>query len=383
MRAISYGRQDISPEDIQVVIEALGDDFLTQGPRILQFEEKFADYVEAKYAVAVSNGTAALHLAAMALNVSASSNVITSPITFVASANCIKYCGGKITFADIDPKTFTLDIEAVRKLLEESPKGTYDGIIPVDFAGYACNLEEFKALAEEYGLWIIEDACHAPGGYFIDSKKKKQKCGNGAFADLAIFSFHPVKHIAAGEGGMITTNDKALYERLLSLRTHGITKEPSKLIENHGLWYHEMHELGYNYRLTDFQAALATSQLRRADEGLKRRHEIAQRYESAFKGTAVKTAEVASDVYHAYHLYLVELNNRKKVYDELRKHKIFTQVHYIPVHTQPFYRNLESKRLVFPVAETYYAKTLSLPMFPSLTDEEQDFVITKILEVAE
>src|ERR1700741_1623117 len=245
MNPIPYGKQYINQEDIDVVVKALTAEFLTQGPAIKQFEEEFATYVGAKYAVAVSNGTAALHLCAMALDVNEQSNVITTPITFAASANCVKYCGGKVTFADIDPETATLDINSVRKLLESHPRGTFSGIIPVDFAGYAVNLEAFRKLADEYGLWIIEDACHAPGGFFIDSKGVKQYCGNGVYADLAIFSFHPVKHIACGEGGMITTNDEALYKKLLIYRTHGITKDAALMHENHGGWYYEMQELGY------------------------------------------------------------------------------------------------------------------------------------------
>ena len=225
---IPYGRQNITEEDLKAVVETLQSDYLTQGPKIAEFEEAFAKYVGSKYAVAVSNGTAALHLSALALNVQKGDKVITTPITFAASANCVRYCGGEVVFADIDPETYLLDIKSVRKLLEASPKGTYKGLIPVDFAGRAVDLEAFKDLAEEFDLWIIEDACHAPGGYFIDSSGKKQFCGNGNFADLAIFSFHPVKHIACGEGGMITTNDEALYEKLLQLRTHGIVKDDHK-----------------------------------------------------------------------------------------------------------------------------------------------------------
>ena len=225
---IPYGRQNITEEDIQAVVETLKSDYLTQGPKIAEFEAAFAAYVGSKYAVAVANGTAALHLCTLALNVQPGDKVITTPITFAASANCVRYCGGEVVFADIDPATYLLDIKKVRALLEASPKGTYKGVIPVDFAGRAVDLEAFKDLADEYGLWIIEDACHAPGGFFIDSTGEKQLCGNGQFADLAIFSFHPVKHIASGEGGMITTNDEALYEKLLQLRTHGIVKENEK-----------------------------------------------------------------------------------------------------------------------------------------------------------
>ncbi|MFN5885021.1 MAG: aminotransferase class I/II-fold pyridoxal phosphate-dependent enzyme, partial [Bacteroidota bacterium] len=283
MNPIPYGKQHISPEDLKAVTDTLQADFLTQGPKIAEFENAFAAYIGSKYAVALSNGTAALHLCAMALNVDTQTNVITSPITFAASANCVRYCGGHVYFADIDPKTYTLDIDQVEKLIESKPAGFFSGIIPVDFAGYAVDLEAFRTLADKHNLWIIEDACHAPGGYFTDSTGKKQNCGNSHFADLAIFSFHPVKHIACGEGGMITTNNEQLYKKLLLLRTHGITKDPALMHENHGGWYYEMQDLGYNYRLTDFQAALGTSQLKRADEGLTRRRQIATAYQQAFQ----------------------------------------------------------------------------------------------------
>jgi dTDP-4-amino-4,6-dideoxygalactose transaminase len=272
MNAIPYGKQHITDEDVEAVIEALRSDYLTQGPKIAEFENAFAKYIGCKYAVAVSNGTAALHLAVMALGVNAHSNVITTPITFAASANCVRYCGGNVWFADIDADTFLLDIYKVEELIKSKPSGFFSGIIPVDFAGYAVDLEQYRLLADKYNLWIIEDACHAPGGYFIDSNKGKQYCGNGKFADASVFSFHPVKHIACGEGGMVTTNNEALYEQLILLRTHGITKNPALLHENHGGWYYEMQALGYNYRLTDFQAALGASQLMRAEEGSMIRH---------------------------------------------------------------------------------------------------------------
>jgi len=267
MKSIPYGRQHITEEDIQAVAEVLRSDFLTQGPNIEEFEKKFADYVGAKYAVALANGTAALHLCTMALGVQEGDKVITTPITFAASANCVRYCGGEVVFSDIDPKSYLLDLNKLEDIIKKSPR-EYKGIIPVDFAGAAVNLEALKVIADKYNLWIIEDACHAPGGYFKDSKGKIQNCGNSAFADLAIFSFHPVKHIATGEGGMITTNRKDLYEKLLLLRTHGITKNPDLMSKVDGGWYYEMLELGYNYRLSDMQAALGISQLKRADEGL-------------------------------------------------------------------------------------------------------------------
>ena len=379
MKAIPYGHQHITDEDIQAVIETLKSDYLTQGPKIIEFEQAFARYVGAKYAVAVSNATAGLHLAATALQVRSGDKVIVTPITFAASANCIRYCNGMVVFCDIDPETYLMDIKKLRRLLETNPPSTFKGIVPVDFAGYPHQMEEFRQLADEYGLWILEDACHAPGGYFIDSNGEKQFCGNGKFADVTVFSFHPVKHIATGEGGMVTTNDKELFDRLSLLRTHGITKNPACLHENHGGWYYEMQELGYNYRLTDFQAALGLSQLKRADEGLKRRQKIAVRYNEAFKRIAdIQTPYASPDVFHAYHLYIIQVPDRLDLYNYLHENGIYAQVHYIPLHLMPYYREQGNKPGDLPVAEKYYSRCLSLPMFPTLTDEEQEYVIKKI-----
>lgn len=397
MEAIPYGRQCVTDEDILAVTEALKSDYLTQGPRIAEFEETFAKYVGAKYAVAISNGTAALHLCALALNVQEGDKVITTPITFAASANCVRYCGGEVVFADIDPETYLLDINKVRELLESSPNGSYKGIIPVDFAGRAVDLEAFRQLADEYDLWVIEDACHAPGGYFTDSEGVKQFCGNGKFADLAIFSFHPVKHIASGEGGMITTNDKGLYEKLQKLRTHGITKneseyknslefavgatQTSKLnTQKFPNWYMEMQELGYNYRITDFQCSLGTSQLKRADEGIVRRREIAKNYNEVFDGKEFIKGQSGVVDGHAYHLYVIEVEDRLGLYNYLRDHKIYAQIHYIPCHLMPYYRQFGWKEGDMPYSEKYYSHCISLPMYPTLNEEQQDFVINKINE---
>ncbi|MFD1817355.1 UDP-4-amino-4,6-dideoxy-N-acetyl-beta-L-altrosamine transaminase [Pseudarcicella hirudinis] len=380
MNPIPYGTQHITEEDVAAVVEVLQSKFLTQGPKVREFEDKFAAYIGAKYAVAVTNGTAALHLSAMALGVSADSKVITTPITFSASANCIRYCGGEVHFADIDPETGLLDIQKVKKLLEKHPKGTFSGIVPVDFGGYPVDLKAFRELADEYGLWILEDACHAPGGFFTDTTGQKHYCGDGSLAELAIFSFHPVKHIATGEGGMITTNSEELYKKLLKYRSHGMVYQGSPdLIENHGGWYMEMQELGYNYRISDLNAALGVSQLERAATGLNRRQAIAKRYDEAFHGTKVNTFHIKSGVSHAFHLYVIQVEKRKELYDYLRTRNIFTQVHYIPVHLMPYYQNFGWKKGDFPHAEAYYNRCLSLPMFPTLTDSEQEYVISEIL----
>ncbi|MCX6327709.1 MAG: UDP-4-amino-4,6-dideoxy-N-acetyl-beta-L-altrosamine transaminase [Bacteroidia bacterium] len=380
MNPIPYGRHHITEEDIQAVVEVLKSNNLTQGPKIAEFEAAFADYIGCKYAVAVSHGTAALHLCAIALNVEPGQKVITTPVTFAATANCVRYCGGEVVFADIGPNTYLLDINKVRELLEASPKGIYKGIIPVDFAGRAVDLETFRKLADEYGCWIIEDACHAPGGYFTDSKGTRHNCGNGDFADLAIFSFHPVKHIACGEGGMITTNNEQLYHKLRNLRTHGIQQIPELRQFNHGIWYYEMQELGYNYRLTDIQAALGISQLKRAHEGLKKRKHIARVYQKAFEGKQFIKGQSAVVEEHAYHLYVIEVEDRKGLIGYLREQNIWSQVHYIPVHLMPYYRQFGWKEGDMPNAEKYYKHCLSIPVFPTLTMEEQAFVIKTINE---
>ncbi len=374
---IPYGRQSIEEDDLEAVRTTLLTDFLTQGPKVAEFEDKFAKYVDARYAVAVSNATAGLHLAVLALGLKPGERVITTPITFAASANCIRYAGGEVWFADIDPDTYLLDIESVQKLIESKPKGFFKGIIPVDFAGLPVDLEAFRILAEKHDLWIIEDACHAPGGCFTDSKGIINKCGNGKYADLSVFSFHPVKHIACGEGGMVTTNSKILYESLLKLRSHGITKD--KMSQNDGGWYYEMQELGFNYRLTDIQSALGISQLSKNDKGVVRRNEIAENYKKSFS-EKLKFQSLPSNCLNAHHLFVIEVENRKELYDYLQSNGILAQIHYIPVHTLPYYKNIGYKNANLSNAEYYYSKCISLPMFPSLTDEEQKYVIQKVLE---
>jgi dTDP-4-amino-4,6-dideoxygalactose transaminase len=304
-------------------------------------------------------------------------------------------------FSDIDPDTLLLDIDKVKDLITRSPKGTYSGIIPVDFSGRPVNLEELRSICDEYGIWIIEDACHAPGAWFNDSKGEQQTAGNCKFADLAIFSFHPVKHIATGEGGMITTNDEILYERLLLLRTHGITRKTEsfqnsinfavgteKYHDEYPGWYMEMQNLGFNYRISEIQAALGMSQLKRAELGLKRRKAIALKYDEAFKNIPQIVSpqlEIVGDnsFSNAYHLYIIQVENRLEMYNGLRNKNIFSQIHYIPVHLMPYYQKLGWKEGDMPKAEAYYKKCLSIPIYPSLSDLEQDYVIESILSLLE
>lgn len=381
---IPYGKQDITQSDIDAVVETLKADFLTQGPKILEFEKNFANYVGAKYAVALSNGTAALHLGLMALGVQKGDRIITSPITFAASANAALYCGAEVYFVDIDPDTYVISIDAIEKLLSQHPKGYFKAIIPVDFGGYPVNTEKLRVLADKYGAAILEDACHAPGAYFVASNGQQERSGASNYVNATIFSFHPVKHIAAGEGGMLTTNSEAIYKSVASLRTHGITKENMEMdfpnASDQGSWYYEMQELGYNYRITDIQAALANSQLTKADKGIERRQEIANKYREAFKSLSIKSQLFDENHFNAHHLFIIEVDSRKELYDVLRKHNIFSQIHYIPVHLLPYYRKLGWNVGDFPIAESYYDKCISLPMYPTLTEEEQDFVIQKVID---
>ena len=377
MKKIPYGRQSIDQKDIDAVVSTLQSDYLTQGPKVREFESKFAEYIGSNYALAVNNATAGLHLSVLALGLKKGDRVITTPITFAASANCIRYAGGEVWFADIDPNTYLLDINSVKGLVESKPKGFFKGIIPVDFAGLPVNMEDFRDLADNHDLWIIEDACHAPGGYFIDSKENKNFCGNGNYADIGVFSFHPVKHIACGEGGMLTTNSKDLYEKLLLLRTHGITKE--NMEENHGGWYYEMIALGFNYRLTDFQSALGITQLAKNKKGVERRNEISFNYKKAFKGK-IKFQDLPTGSYNAHHLFIIEVENRKELYDFLHSKGILAQIHYVPVHTMPYYKKIGYEGSDLINVENYYSKCISLPMYPTLSNEEQNFVIDQVLK---
>ncbi len=381
MKKIPYGRQNIDQIDIEAVVSTLKSDYLTQGPKVKEFENEFSEYVGSKYAVAVNNATAGLHISVLSVGLKKGDRVITTPISFAATANCVRYAGGEVWFADINPDTYLLDIESVKELIESKPKGFFKGIIPVDFAGLPVNMEEFRLLANIHDLWLIEDACHAPGGYFIDSNFEKNFCGNGRYSDIGVFSFHPVKHIACGEGGMLTTNSKELYEKMMLLRTHGITKE--NIDENHGKWYYEMIELGFNYRLTDLQSALGITQLAKNNKGVIRRNEISAAYKKAFDGI-IKYQDLPAGTYNAHHLFVIEVENRKELYEYLHSNNILAQIHYIPIHTLPYYKKMDYYNVANLInSENYYLRCISLPMYPTLTDNEVNSVIKLIFKFYE
>lgn len=367
---IPYGRQWIDEDDIQAVAETLRSDYLTTGPKVAEFERCIADYVGAKYAVAVSNGTAALHVACLAAGIGEGDEVITTPITFVASANCALYCGATPVFADINPDTYNIDPKEIRKKITSKTKA----IIAVHFTGQPCEMEEIRQIAKEHKLTVIEDAAHALGADYKGNRI-------GSISDMTTFSFHPVKHITTGEGGMITTNDKKLYDRLCMFRSHGITRDPSMMTSCEGPWYYQQLELGYNYRITDIQCALGLSQMKKLDSFIHRRREIAKRYNEAFSGIKNIIVPAQSEgCNNSWHLYVIQVlgKERKEVFEALTSKGIGVNVHYIPVYTQPYYREHGYAEVVCPNAELVYSRFISLPMFASLTDEEQDYVIDQV-----
>jgi UDP-4-amino-4,6-dideoxy-N-acetyl-beta-L-altrosamine transaminase len=376
---IPYGRQDISEADIEAVVEVLRSDWLTQGPTIERFEQEVAGYCGAKYAVAVSNATAALHIASLAAGLGPGDTLWTSPNTFVASANCALYCGAQADFVDIDPQTYNLSVSRLEeKLLRAERSGTLPKVvIPVHFAGQSCDMQAIASLAKRFGFAVIEDASHAIGGRY-----QATRIGSCAFSDMTVFSFHPVKIVTTGEGGMVLTNRRDLYERLLLLRSHGITRDPAKMTEPaHGPWYYQQIELGFNYRMTDIQAALGVSQMRRLSEFVERRHLLAQRYDHLLADLPVITPVRNSDAYSAFHLYVIRLQlqhlkkSRAEIFTELRSRGIGVNLHYIPVHTQPYYARLGFLPGDFPEAERYYSEAISLPLYASLDDGQQDTVV--------
>ncbi len=369
---INYGRQTIDKKDVEEVKKVLESDFLTTGPKIKEFEDKFADYVGVKYAVAVANGTAALHLACLAAGLTDGDELITSPMTFAASANCGLYCGAKPRFVDINERGL-INVDKIEEKVVDKTKV----IVPVHYSGLACNMKKIKKVADKNDLIIIEDACHALGG-----KYKGSKIGDCQYSDMAVFSFHPVKHITTGEGGMITTNSMELYEKLLILRTHGITKKEDNFVnDKDGPWYCEMQELGFNYRLSDIQCALGVSQLNKIDEFVAKRGEIADKYKKAFEDMDnVEVIEENEGQLNAYHLFVVKVDKEKRLdlFNYLKENDILCQVHYIPVYWHPYYQKLGYERGLCPKAEDFYGKILSLPIYPSLKDEGQKEVIKAI-----
>lgn len=383
---IPYGRQSISEEDIAAVVEVLRSDYLTQGPAVERFETAVASYCGAKHGVAVSNGTAALHTALKALDVRHGDRVWTSPITFVASANAARYCGAKVDFVDVDPATANMCPGRLAAKLESSEKtGTLPKVvIPVHFAGQSCPMDEIHALGQRYGFRIVEDAAHGLGGSYLN-----ERIGNCRWADLVTHSFHPVKIVTSGEGGMITTNNAELASRMAQFRTHGITRDPAKMMgESEGPWYYQQTELGFNYRMTDIQAALGTSQMTRLETFSQRRREIADLYDQALAGLPLKPLSRDPRGVSAWHLYMIRLDadairpaTRASVFERMRHQGIGVNVHYIPVHLQPDYQRLGFKAGMFPEAERYYQECLTLPMFPAMKDEDV-FRVCKSLEQA-
>lgn len=372
---IRYGRQMIEEDDIQAVVEVLKSDYLTTGPKVAEFEKSVAEYVGAKYAVAVSNGTAALHAACFAAGIREGDEVITTPLTFAASANCILYCGGTPIFADVDIRTYNIDVEDIKRKITERTKA----IIPVHLAGQPCDMDAIHKVAEEYGLMIIEDGAHALG-----SEYKGRKIGS--LSDMTTFSFHPVKPITTGEGGMIVTNQEALYKKLVLFRSHGITRDESLLNENQGPWFYQQLELGYNYRITDIQCALGFSQMKKLDRFLQRRRELAKRYDEAFRDVPeIVTPYQLSNTNSGWHLYIIQALkcDRKQMFEDLRAKGIGVNVHYIPVYSHPYYRKHGYGDTCCPNAEQIYRHMISIPLHQGMTDEEQDSIIHAVKETVE
>ncbi len=367
---IHYGKQSINQDDINAVIDVLKSDFLTQGPKVAEFENDLANYCGAKYAKAVSNGTAALHLAYLAIGLEQSDIVWTTPNTFVATANAALYCGAKVDFVDINPKTYNLSIEHLKEKLVQAKKNNQlpKLVVPVHFAGQSCEMQTIWELSKEYDFKVIEDACHALGGEYLD-----KKVGCCKYSDIAVFSFHPVKMITTGEGGAITTNDTQLDEKIALLRSHGINKDRSKFNnESDGDWYYEQQVLGFNYRLTDMQAALGISQLKRLDDFVAKRRDISERYFDELPEKLLPYQH--PDTRSSWHLFVIRTKNRKEVFEQLKEQGIMTQVHYIPVNVQPFYNKKQLKN-----SGEFYQQCLSLPIFPNLTVQHQGSVSTALI----
>ena len=379
---IYYGKQSISEEDVKAVEAILRSDFLTQGPAIERFERKVADYCRAKYAVAVCNATAALHIACLSAGLGEADCLWTSPITFVASANCGRYCGADVDFVDIDEKTYNMSVTALEEKLRRTQKANKlpKVVIPVHLAGQSCDMVRIKELSEEYGFTIVEDASHAVGADYLETK-----VGSCAFSDMTVFSFHPVKIVTTGEGGMVLTNHRELYEKLMIYRSHGITRDPARMTHTpDGAWYYQQIELGCNYRMTDIQAALGTSQMTRLDAFVARRRELAARYDELLRELPLVTPHVMEEANPSWHIYVVRAafsqigKTKQQVFEKMREHGIVLNLHYIPVHRQPYYEKLGFRQGDFPQSEKYYEEAFTLPLYYDLTNDEQDRIVESL-----
>lgn len=378
---IPYGRQSVSQQDVDAVVSVLTSDFLTQGPVLPRFEAEVAGYCGVAHAVGVNSATSALHIACLALGVGPGDTVWTVPNTFLASANCALYCGGGVDFVDIEPHTYNMSASKLaEKLADAKTTGKLPKVvIPVHFSGQPCDMEEIAALAAQYGFAVIEDASHAVGARY-----KSSTIGDCAYSDITVFSFHPVKIITTAEGGLATTTSLELAERMRLFRSHGMTRDKEMLTAEEGPWYYEQHELGYNYRLTELQAALGLSQLNNLDAWVSRRHEIADRYDRELAGLPLQRPVRVQDRRSALHLYVIKLDDasrRREIFEKLRQAGIGVNVHYIPVHTQPYYQARGFRRGQFPESEAYYAGAITLPMFSAMTDEDQTTVIAALTKL--
>ncbi len=382
---IPYGRQDINQQDIDAVVEVLRSDFLTQGPKVPLFEETVADYCGARFGVAVNSATSALHIACLALGLGPGDSLWTSPNTFVASANCALYCGADVDFVDIDPLTYCMSVEALeQKLIQAKAQNKLPKIVvPVHFAGQSCDMKRIHELGQQYGFSIIEDASHAIGGRYLD-----KSVGSCEFSDICVFSFHPVKIITTAEGGLATSNNVELAEKMALFRSHGITRSPDLMTkEPDGGWYYQQVDLGFNYRMTEIQAALGVSQMNRLDEFVSRRHELRERYDDFLKNLPVAIPYQSTDAYSAMHLYPLQLQleilnkTHAQIFQELRDKGLGVNLHYIPIHTQPYYERMGFKPGDYPNAEHYYKHAISIPMYQGLTDAQQDQVVSIITKV--